>query len=91
VVAILGLFAAITTMMLSHVDVMAVALVFSLMGNIAGGLISVMLYGKMQKVETNTNGNMASQQLLVRELIGHVTAASTAATAATTAVAMSKD
>jgi hypothetical protein len=72
VVALLGLFGAITVMMMAHVDVMAVALVFSLMGNIAGGLISVMVYGKMQKVESNTNGTMSDQQALVRQLVSHL-------------------
>jgi hypothetical protein len=71
VTVLLGLFTAITVMMVAHVDVMAVALVFSLMGNIAGGVISIMLYGKMNKIEANTNGTMSVMQAQNKQLIEH--------------------
>jgi len=46
-------------------------LVFSLMGNIAGGMISIMLYGKVNKIEANTNGTMTVMQAQNKQLIEH--------------------
>ena len=67
VIGILGL--AITVMLVSGVEVLSVVTVFSVLGNVAGGLISLMLYGKIQKVESNTNGAMLGKDALIRDLV----------------------
>jgi hypothetical protein len=58
----------ITTLLIVGVDVVSIIAVFS----IAGNVISLMLYGKMQKVETNTNGAMTAQQALITDLVEFV-------------------
>jgi len=59
----------ITVMLVAGVEVLSVVMVFSVMGNVASGLISLMLYGKIQKVESNTNGAMLGKDVLIRELV----------------------
>jgi hypothetical protein len=56
-------------MLVAGVEVLSVVMVFSVMGNVASGLISLMLYGKIQKVESNTNGAMLGKDVLIRELV----------------------
>jgi hypothetical protein len=67
VITILGV--CITVMLTAGVDVLSVVMVFSIMGNVAGSVISMMLYGKIQKVESNTNGAMASKDALISDLV----------------------
>lgn len=68
-VAIIGMVCtAICVMMIAGVPVVEIIAAFS----IAGNLIGLMLYGKLQKVESNTNGAMTEQQSLIRELVDTV-------------------
>jgi len=52
------------TMGVSPVSILAV---FSITGNVLG----VMLYGKMQKIETNTNGSNVARDEMLRDLVEH--------------------
>lgn len=72
VVGLAVMTASITIMMVSKTDVLSIALVISLLGNIAGGFVSVMVYGKAQKIEANTNGAMTNQQRLFENLLEYV-------------------
>lgn len=57
--------AMITVLMLAGIPAVNIIAVFS----IATNLIMVMLYGKVQKIEQNTNGNLAQLHSLVTNLV----------------------
>ena len=59
--------AAITAMLILGVEVVSIVALFSLAGNV----ISLMVYGKVQNVENNTNGTVADLRSMVRDLIEH--------------------
>jgi len=72
VVAIICAF--VGAMLVAGKDVVDIIAVFSLAGNV----ITLMLYGKMQqvesdvqKVEKNTNGTVTSLQIMLKDLIEH--------------------
>jgi hypothetical protein len=59
--------ASITAMLIAGVEVVAVIAVFSVFGN----LIQIVLYGKMSKVEQNTNGQNSQLMRTVNDLVQH--------------------
>lgn len=59
--------AAVTVMLLAGVEVVSIVALFSLAGNVIG----LMLYGKVQKIEDNTNGTVTSLRDMVTDLIEH--------------------
>jgi hypothetical protein len=61
--------ATITGLLLGGVDPLAIISVFSVFGS----LISMMLYGKLQKIETQTNGMQTSHQDMVASLVANLT------------------
>lgn len=40
--------------------------------SIAGNVVSLLVYGKVSKVETNTNGTAAKHQALIEDLVNYV-------------------
>lgn len=59
--------AAVTIMLIAGVEVVSIIAAFSLAGNV----ISILLYGKVQRVEDNTNGTVTDLRAMVRDLIDH--------------------
>lgn len=67
-VAIVGIVAAVlTVLLLGGIDVVTIIAASS----VFSGLVNLMLFGKMQKVEQQTNGTAAEQLRLIRDLTEH--------------------
>lgn len=61
----------VTILLIRGVDIAALLAAFGLMASIAMNMMSLMLYGKFSKIEQNTNGNMAQQLDMIRDLVAH--------------------
>jgi hypothetical protein len=53
------------------IDVVSVLAVFGLIASVAMSMVSLMLYGKVNKIEQNTNGTAAEQLQIIRSLMEH--------------------
>jgi hypothetical protein len=68
-VAIVGILGAVVSaLFLIGVDPVAILAVLSF---VVTNVITLMLYGKIQKIETNTNGSVTEYQELIRDLVNH--------------------
>jgi uncharacterized membrane protein len=59
----------IATLLIADIDVVSIIAVFSVLGNVVLTVLSLMLYGKMQKVEQNTNGVLSTQLDMIKDLM----------------------
>lgn len=59
----------VTALLLAGIEVAAVIAVFSIVGNFITLFVAFMLYGKVQKIETQTNGTMTTLQETNKDLI----------------------
>ena len=59
--------AAVTALLVVGVDVVDIIAAFA----IAGNVLQLMLYGKVQKIESNTNGMLTERDRMVRDLVEH--------------------
>lgn len=66
VVGILG--AMVCVLFVNGIDPLAILAVLSFF---VSNVIALMLYGKIQKIETNTNGSVTEYQDLIRNLVEH--------------------
>jgi high-affinity Fe2+/Pb2+ permease len=53
------------------IDVTSVLAVFGLIASVAMSMVSLMLYGKVQRIEQNTNGTASDQLAIIRDLLQH--------------------
>lgn len=71
-VAVVGIVCAtVFGLLASGIDVTSVLAVFGLIASVAMSMVSLMLYGKVNKIEQNTNGTVAEQLQLIRSLMEH--------------------
>lgn len=69
VAVVLIVCAMLTTMVVSHVDTVSLVAIIGVLFTGISSLIGVVLYGKLTKVESNTNGRASDQQDLVVKLM----------------------
>ena len=67
VVLVSVLIIAVTVLLTNNVSPVSIIAVFS----IAGNVLQVMLYGKLEKVEANTNGINAARDEMLRDMMEH--------------------
>ncbi len=53
------------------IDVTSVLAVFGLIASVAMSMVSLMLYGKVNKIEQQTNGTSHDQLAIIRDLMEH--------------------
>ena len=68
-VVVIGLvLAAIVALVLSGIDVVSLLAILGIIFTGTGSLVSVLLYGKVAKIEQNTNGAFTEQMTLFKEM-----------------------
>lgn len=72
-VTVVGIVCAlITALVYSGLDSVSVIAVLGIIFSGVGTLVTIVLYGKISKVEQNTNGNLTAQNALVQQLVEHL-------------------
>lgn len=61
-----------TALVYSGLEVVSIIAIIGIIFSGVSTLIGVVLYGKIAKVETNTNGNLNAQIELVKQLVEHL-------------------
>ncbi len=74
-VAVVGIVCGlITGLVYSNLDAVSIIAVLGIIFSGVGTLVTIVLYGKISKVEQNTNGTATAQQALVTQLVEHLKA-----------------
>lgn len=55
-----------------HVDVVAIIAVFASVAATLGSIFGLLLYGKMQQIEKNTNGASTQDKMMIQGLVEYV-------------------
>lgn len=72
-VAMVGLICGLVAILAATgMEAVSIVAVMGVIATSIGSLVSVAVYGKLQKVEQNTNGSMSSRDDLVHDLVDHL-------------------
>jgi len=67
-VAIIGLvLSAVVALAYAHLEVVAIVAILGVLFNGVGSLVGVIVYGKVAKVEANTNGSTTAQNKVIQD------------------------